>query len=97
MIEKPGEKKKQRRKPIKSAKGKTCVKCGANDMVVAAHYSGYRKFQYGFGRGLKVNDLVTAYLCHKCHSEMDGVRGQGDIAHSEEFLHYVILSRLEDQ
>lgn len=50
-----------------------CMSCGrANDgTVVAAHSNAQR---HGKGMGIKAHDL-PAYLCFRCHSEVDGVAG----------------------
>ena len=105
MISKPGDKKKKTRRPTISAKGKFCIACNQDDgmyvydTVVVAHYSGDRKFLYGFGKSSKGDDRISAYLCRKHHAWMDGpARAElGDMAHSELFLHYTALSILQEE
>ena len=71
-----------------------CVRCGAEDgTVVKAHYSGFRKFHYGSGLAMKVDDRLIAHLCYRCHQIMDGTR-EDEVSHSEEFLHLIILTQL---
>jgi hypothetical protein len=80
----------------KSAKWARCVRCGAQDgTVVPAHYSGFRKFRYGRGLAMKVDDRLVANLCRTCHETMDTVRTD-DVAHSEEFLHLIALTIIDD-
>lgn len=42
-----------------------CVRCGASRPLVAAHRN------EGKGRGMKVDDCLTAGLCDPCHMEID--------------------------
>ena len=84
-----------------AAQDQPCVRCGSHDGVVLCHYTGVRRLHYGGGFGIKVNDVVGAHLCGKCHKEMDtdsrckALRWE----HSEEFQHYILLTiiRLLDQ
>lgn len=78
-------------KMLQSARGQSCVLCGAEDgTVVSAHYSGLRKHELGGGRGLKVHDLLVADLCYRCHTRMDNYEQvnsyQDQIERSELFL-----------
>jgi len=51
------------------ARGQACVMCGAqDDTVVAAHSN---LLEHGKGRGLKAHDGMTAWLCNRCHFELD--------------------------
>jgi formate dehydrogenase maturation protein FdhE len=80
-----------------AAEGQACVCCGRQDQtVVGAHYTGKRRLSYGGGFGKKVNDLVMAHLCGECHKYMDQLSREKDKGweHSEEFLHYVMLTIL---
>lgn len=77
------------------ANGESCVRCGAQDgTVVLAHYFGVRRHSYGGGMGHKGHDAVGAYLCSRCHTEMD--TASRDKArkweHSEEMLHLCALT-----
>ncbi len=85
-------------KLLKDAKGKDCVKCGGPD-AMAAHYSGMHSNRLGKAMGKKAHDLATAYLCHRCHTEMDSYAEGNDAERSAEFLMLVMLTnikRLED-
>lgn len=87
------------------AEGKYCVRCKDefnklwHETVATAHYSGDRKFKYGFGKSQKCDDRASAYLCLVCHKWMDGPARAtlGDLAHSELFLHYIVLSILQEE
>jgi hypothetical protein len=74
-----------------AAEGRTCVRCGAPDAVLA-HYSGPRQHAYGKGRGIKGHDAVAAMLCSVCHSWFDEYKDGNTVERSEEFLHYVALT-----
>lgn len=77
------------------SKGETCVRCNiALPSVVPAHYTGVRRGAYGGGMGIKVHDFCVADLCGGCHEYMDRLSRdkEGRWGHSEEFLHYVILT-----
>lgn len=84
------------------AQGQRCVRCGReHESVVLCHYTGVRRLMYGGGYGIKVKDLTGAHLCAECHSYMDTLSRSKEHKweHSEEFLHYVMLTilRLADQ
>jgi hypothetical protein len=84
------------------AKDQPCVRCKRQDgSVVLAHYTGVRRLDYGGGFGVKVNDLIGAHLCAGCHKHFDQLsRSKASRwEHSEEFLHYCVLTilRLEEQ
>jgi len=58
------------RKLLDSARGESCVACGAQDMtVVAAHSNDYRD---GKSFGMKAEDIYIAHLCLRCHQWYDG-------------------------
>lgn len=79
----------------KRARGKSCVRCGADDRtIVLCHYFGPRRHQYGGGMGIKGHDAVAAELCALCHTHMDTLsRNKEDKwLHSEEFLHLCALT-----
>lgn len=81
-----------------SARGMTCIRCGAPpDTVRACHYNGIRQHLYGKGRGIKANDLMTAELCASCdaiYSEGTTEGFESKIDRSESFLHLVCLTNI---
>ena len=90
------------KKLLESARGQSCIRCGADDgTVVAAHYTGYRRLELGGGFGIKVADCAHAALCMRCHQFMDqtGRDKSRQIEHSEEFLLLCVKTamRLYDQ
>jgi hypothetical protein len=57
-------------KLLELAKEAPCQCCGMQDgTVVAAHSNQQRD---GKGTGIKAHDYRIAYLCHRCHSYVDG-------------------------
>ena len=87
------------KKLLSSARGASCVNCGAqDDTVVSAHYQGLRSLSYGKGKGQKPHDILVADLCHKCHTAFDNYEnGEGDefqrkIDRSEQFQHAILLT-----
>lgn len=79
------------------ARGQSCIRCGADDgTTVGAHYTGVRRLAYGGGMSVKVNDLLTADLCGRCHLEMDQLSRDKEKRweHSEEFHHLIFLTLL---
>ncbi len=87
------------KKLLSSARGESCVNCGArDDTVVAAHYQGLRSLSYGKGKSQKPHDILVADLCHKCHTAFDQYNyGEGDnfqkkIDRSEQFQHAILLT-----
>lgn len=85
-----------------ASNGQACVRCGKTEGVVDCHYTGVRRHAYGGGYGKKVHDFLIADLCQECHVYMDTIsreRSQSDeqdkdgaFLHSEEFLHFVVLT-----
>ena len=57
-------------KLLRSRKDRPCADCGLPG-TDNAHYTGLRQHWFGKGRGIKGHDLMTAYLCRKCHVELD--------------------------
>jgi len=56
-------------KMLRAAKDSPCQGCGADDgTIVAAHSNQQRD---GKGIGFKSHDYRVAYLCYKCHYEID--------------------------
>ena len=87
------------KKLLSSARGESCVNCGArDDTVISAHYQGLRSSSYGKGKGQKPHDILVADLCHKCHTAFDQYDyGEGDdfqkkIDRSEQFQHAILLT-----
>ena len=81
-----------------ATKGKTCIKCDAPD-AYACHYNGPRQHDFGKGRGIKCNDLMTADFCYKCDQEFS----EGSILprwngnkweRSEEFQRWINLTNI---
>lgn len=51
------------------AKGKPCMCCGADDgTTVSAHAN---SSIWGKGKGIKAHDFAIAFLCFKCHTQLD--------------------------
>lgn len=57
------------RKLLDLAKGQRCVMCGADDATIVSAHSNLG--EHGKGFGLKADDSMVAWLCHRCHSEYD--------------------------
>jgi len=53
----------------KAAEGRPCVLCGSVGTTVAAHSN---SLAHGRGFAHKCPDYYTAYLCQRCHDEVDG-------------------------
>jgi len=51
------------------ARGRSCVACGNDDETVVAAHSNL--LEHGKGRSLKAHDAMSAWLCYRCHSELD--------------------------
>jgi hypothetical protein len=80
---------------LKAARDQPCIRCGIQDgTVVAAHYTGARRLNYGGGLGIKVADCLCAHLCSGCHAYMDTLSRNKAAAfdHSEQFLHLIALT-----
>lgn len=74
-----------------------CIRCHAPH-AVSAHYCGIGKHMLSGGAGLKVHDVATAWLCHKCHSEMDSYEATNSYERGWEFLMLIlktIVKRIE--
>lgn len=54
----------------------TCMVCGKHNdgTIVGAHFNGIYAPVFGRGMGVKPGDSVVAFVCHRCHSDLDGVR-----------------------
>jgi hypothetical protein len=61
-------------KLLSLARGQACVMCDTeDDTVVAAHSN---LLEHGKGRGMKAHDGMHAWLCYRCHSELDQGKNQ---------------------
>lgn len=57
------------RKLLDLARDQACAACGAEDgTVVAAHSN---SSAHGKGGALKAHDCFIAFLCYRCHMELD--------------------------
>lgn len=91
QAENKGMPRKANKKTLALANGESCVRCGVNDgTICSCHYTGFRQHELGKGYGMKCNDLATAFLCHKCHTEMDQPKERKSVEASEDFLFCVI-------
>ena len=92
-----------------SAKGKTCIRCGADDGTVCArHYNGVRQHAYGKGMRQKCSDIATADFCSKCDDiftegstresvlKKTGIRvhWSDEWGRSEDFTFYITMSNI---
>lgn len=57
------------RKLLDLAKGQACQLCGAQDGTIVAAHSNQSK--HGKGMSIKAHDCFIAWLCHRCHHELD--------------------------
>ena len=56
-------------KLLKLARLAPCMACGADDgTIVAAHSNQGRD---GKGMGMKASDAAIAFLCYRCHTDID--------------------------
>lgn len=55
------------------ARDQACVMCGSQDGTVVSAHSNLP--EHGKGMGLKADDSMIAWLCHRCHSELDQGKG----------------------
>lgn len=56
-------------KLLKLASKSPCQCCGIEDFTIVAAHS--NQLIDGKGMGIKAHDYRIAYLCYKCHSEID--------------------------
>jgi hypothetical protein len=59
-------------KLLKAAKDRPCVLCGNVGSTVAAHSN---SLSHGRGFAHKAPDYYIAYVCQRCHDEIDGRSG----------------------
>ena len=57
------------RKLLDLARDMPCVMCGAQDGTTVAAHSNLS--EHGKGWGHKADDCMTAWLCYRCHTELD--------------------------
>jgi len=57
------------RKLLDAARDEACTLCGAQDGTVVAAHSNW--LEDGRGASHKADDIYIAFLCHKCHYEID--------------------------
>lgn len=51
------------------ARDQACVSCGCQDGTIVSAHSNL--LEHGKGKGLKAHDGMIAWLCLRCHSELD--------------------------
>jgi hypothetical protein len=66
-------------KLTKAAQHADCQSCGKYKPSVPAHGNWH---QYGKGAGLKAHDCYVAFVCPRCHDEIDG--RVGDLTKEEQ-------------
>ena len=87
-------------KITQAARNQPCIRCGREGETRASHYNGFRAYSYGKGRGLKASDIATAEFCHQCDDDFSESNyglwpgGSKNIERSEEFQHWVIMTRI---
>lgn len=57
------------RKLLDLANGAPCMSCGANDGTIVAAHANWSDF--GKGMSHKASDAAIAFMCYRCHSEID--------------------------
>lgn len=57
------------RRLLDMARDQACVACGAEDGTVVCAHSNLQ--EHGKGTGHKAHDCMSAWLCHRCHTEYD--------------------------
>lgn len=57
------------RKLLDLARDMPCVMCGAQDGTTVAAHSNLS--EHGKGWSIKADDCMTAWLCYRCHTELD--------------------------
>lgn len=68
------------------ARGQACVMCKTNDGTVVAAHSNLQ--EHGKGMGHKAHDAMHAWLCHRCHAELD----QGHTMTKDEKREYMLTA-----
>ena len=72
------------RKLLDLARDQACVMCDAQDGTVVAAHSNL--IEHGKGMGSKARDGMAAWLCHRCHSQLD----QGGALSKQERAEYTM-------
>lgn len=57
------------RRLLDLAEGQACVMCGTQDGTVVPAHSNLS--EHGKGMGIKADDSMVMWLCHRCHSRLD--------------------------
>jgi hypothetical protein len=57
------------KKLLDLARGQACVMCDCEDGTIVSAHSNL--LEHGKGKGLKAHDGMIAWLCMRCHSELD--------------------------
>lgn len=82
------------------ARNEDCIRCGKTGETRACHYCGYRQHTYGKGRGIKCDDLLTAHFCQDCDDLFSEKSyhlwpgGSKSVDRSEQFLHWIMMTRI---
>ncbi len=66
------------------AQGQACVMCGCEDGTIVAAHSNL--LEHGKGRSHKAHDGMTAWLCLRCHTELD----QGNVMSRSERREFIL-------
>ena len=61
------------RRLLNMARDQECVSCGVQDGTIVAAHSNL--LEHGKGVGHKAHDCMSAWLCHRCHSQYDQGKG----------------------
>jgi hypothetical protein len=61
------------KKLLTAARDQACVLCGSVGTTVACHAN---SVELGKGMGIKAPDYYTAWLCQRCHNQLDGRSGR---------------------
>lgn len=57
------------KKLLNLARDQACVMCGAMDGTIVSAHSNL--MEHGKGKGLKAHDFAVAWLCYRCHTNLD--------------------------
>lgn len=61
------------KKLLDLARGQACVMCGCDDGTIVSAHSNL--LEHGKGKSIKAHDGMIAWLCMRCHTELDqGIR-----------------------
>lgn len=82
------------RRLLDLARDQACVCCGAEDGTIVAAHSNL--LEHGKGMSQKAHDCMHAWLCHRCHSELDQGGGM-DKAQKRDFMLTMICRTVINQ